>query len=62
VRVILYLKVHPRIAAVTRTFEVCFWELLNFFFSFGVIYVFLAFIAHIKFGFLYDEVYRPIRT
>jgi len=55
IRVILYLKLHPRIAAVTQTFEVCFWELLNFFFSFGVIYLFLAFIAHMKFGFMYDE-------
>mmetsp|Transcript_26207 Transcript_26207/g.73452 ORF Transcript_26207/g.73452 Transcript_26207/m.73452 type:complete len:508 (+) Transcript_26207:4143-5666(+) len=54
-RVILYLKVHPLIAGVAQTFEVCFWELLNFFFSFGVIYLLLAFIAYIKFGNMYDE-------
>jgi hypothetical protein len=46
IRVIIYLKVHPAIAGCTRTFEICFWELVNFFFSFGIIFVFLAFIAY----------------
>jgi len=55
IRVIIYLKVHPAIAGCTRTFEICFWELVNFFFSFGVIFVFLAFIAYTQFGGLYDE-------
>mmetsp|Transcript_11477 Transcript_11477/g.27248 ORF Transcript_11477/g.27248 Transcript_11477/m.27248 type:complete len:315 (+) Transcript_11477:183-1127(+) len=55
IRVILYLKIHPHIAGVTRTFELCAWELVNFLISFSIIYFLLAFIAFIKFGYQYDE-------
>eukprot|EP00191_Tetraselmis_sp_GSL018_P004087 CAMPEP_0177607570 /NCGR_PEP_ID=MMETSP0419_2-20121207/17990_1 /TAXON_ID=582737 /ORGANISM="Tetraselmis sp., Strain GSL018" /LENGTH=978 /DNA_ID=CAMNT_0019102165 /DNA_START=848 /DNA_END=3781 /DNA_ORIENTATION=- len=55
VRLMIYLKVHPKIASVTETFESTASELLNFLISFGMIYVFLAFTANVRFGYQYDE-------
>ena len=41
-------QIHPAISSVTRTFESVGKELVNFFVSFGVIFVLLAFIAFIR--------------
>mmetsp|Transcript_35733 Transcript_35733/g.84665 ORF Transcript_35733/g.84665 Transcript_35733/m.84665 type:complete len:383 (-) Transcript_35733:380-1528(-) len=54
-RLMMYMKVHPRIGSITETFASTANELGNFLFSFGVIYVFLAYVAHVRFGYLYDE-------
>uniref|UniRef100_A0A061S5N1 Polycystin cation channel PKD1/PKD2 domain-containing protein n=1 Tax=Tetraselmis sp. GSL018 TaxID=582737 RepID=A0A061S5N1_9CHLO len=55
IRMILYMKMHPSISSIAETFESTGGEILNFLFSFGLVYIFLAFIAHIRFGYLYDE-------
>eukprot|EP00191_Tetraselmis_sp_GSL018_P000684 CAMPEP_0177602062 /NCGR_PEP_ID=MMETSP0419_2-20121207/14653_1 /TAXON_ID=582737 /ORGANISM="Tetraselmis sp., Strain GSL018" /LENGTH=1574 /DNA_ID=CAMNT_0019095491 /DNA_START=721 /DNA_END=5445 /DNA_ORIENTATION=- len=49
-RIVVFMKFHPRLAAVARTFELIAAEMLNFLFSFGIIFFFLAFTAHVKFG------------
>jgi len=55
IRLIIFMKLHPKIGSVSETFESRAGELLNFIFSFGVIYIFLGYIAHVRFGYLYDE-------
>eukprot|EP00193_Tetraselmis_chui_P003001 CAMPEP_0177753644 /NCGR_PEP_ID=MMETSP0491_2-20121128/1573_1 /TAXON_ID=63592 /ORGANISM="Tetraselmis chuii, Strain PLY429" /LENGTH=1824 /DNA_ID=CAMNT_0019268949 /DNA_START=404 /DNA_END=5878 /DNA_ORIENTATION=- len=50
VRLVVFMKVHPRVATITRTFETVSTELLNFCFSFGIIFVFMALTAHLRFG------------
>eukprot|EP00873_Tetraselmis_striata_P023759 jgi/Tetstr1/444023/TSEL_031963.t1 len=50
VRLVVFMKVHPRVATITRTFETVGTELLNFLFSFGIIFVFMALTAHLRFG------------
>jgi hypothetical protein len=48
VRLVVFMKVHPRVATITRTFETVSTELLNFCFSFGIIFVFMALTAHLR--------------
>lgn len=48
VRMIIYMRIHPSISTITETFMSVGRELLNFFFSFGLIFCFLAFIAHVR--------------
>uniref|UniRef100_A0A061R8S4 Ion transport domain-containing protein n=1 Tax=Tetraselmis sp. GSL018 TaxID=582737 RepID=A0A061R8S4_9CHLO len=55
VRMIVYMKIHPSISSIAETFERTSGELVNFLLSFGAVYLFLAFIAHVRFGYLYDE-------
>mmetsp|Transcript_22280 Transcript_22280/g.56221 ORF Transcript_22280/g.56221 Transcript_22280/m.56221 type:complete len:634 (-) Transcript_22280:401-2302(-) len=54
-RVIVYMQMHPTIASVSHTFASVGRELVNFMFSFGIIFMFLAYIAHVRFGYLYEE-------
>jgi hypothetical protein len=49
VRLVVFMKVHPRVATITRTFETVGTELLNFLFSFGIIFVFMALTAHLRY-------------
>mmetsp|Transcript_26182 Transcript_26182/g.73392 ORF Transcript_26182/g.73392 Transcript_26182/m.73392 type:complete len:553 (-) Transcript_26182:215-1873(-) len=55
VRMIIYMKFHPSISSITETFISVGRELVNFLFSFALIFFFLAFIAHVRFGSMYDE-------
>eukprot|EP00873_Tetraselmis_striata_P028356 jgi/Tetstr1/448620/TSEL_035866.t2 len=50
IRLVVFMKVHPRVATITRTFETVGTELLNFLFSFGIIFIFMALTAHLRFG------------
>jgi len=54
IRIIIFMGIHPHIAGVYLTFKMVAMELLNFLFTFGIIFMFLAFLAHIRFGFKYD--------
>jgi len=54
IRVIVFMGIHPHIAGVYATFKTVGRELINFMFSFGIIFMFLAFIAHVRFGYKYD--------
>jgi len=55
IRVIVFMGIHPFIEGVYATFITVGRELVNFLLSFGIIFMFLAFIAHIRFGYKYDE-------
>uniref|UniRef100_A0A7S1T3L9 Polycystin cation channel PKD1/PKD2 domain-containing protein n=4 Tax=Tetraselmis chuii TaxID=63592 RepID=A0A7S1T3L9_9CHLO len=55
VRMIVFMRIHPSISSITETFISVGSELSNFLFSFGLIFAFLAFIAHVRFGNMYDE-------
>jgi len=55
VRMVIYMKMHPSIASITETFMAVGLQLVNFMLSFGAIFLFTAYIAHVRFGFLYDE-------
>lgn len=48
IRMIVYMKMHPSISSITETFISVGRELVNFLFSFGVIFAFLAYIAHVR--------------
>jgi hypothetical protein len=50
VRLVIFMKVHPRVATITRTFETVGTELLNFLFSFGIIFIFMALTAHLRYA------------
>lgn len=45
---IVFMNIHPHIAGIAKTFRVVGFELINFLLSFGIIFVFLAFLAHIR--------------
>lgn len=49
VRIIIFMSLHPHIAGICKTFEVVGLELVNFLFSFGIIFVFLAFLAYVRY-------------
>lgn len=44
----MFMNIHPHIAGIAKTFRVVGFELINFLLSFGIIFVFLAFLAHIR--------------
>jgi hypothetical protein len=48
IRLVIFMRIHPLIAGITRTFELVGKELLNFVLSFGVLFSFLAFVARIR--------------
>jgi hypothetical protein len=50
VRLIVFMRIHPSISSITETFISVGRELVNFLFSFCLIYIFLAFIAHVRYG------------
>lgn len=47
-RLVVFMKIHPKMAKITRTFETVGGEMVNFCFSFGLIFLFMALTAHLR--------------